>query len=68
MKVSREYFPDKGIVVLTVENPPLATTRHTVLAEAIADGKVDLDKEVKRLEDEARRRLQVHEAVLRTVQ
>ena len=62
--ITKEYLPERGVVILTVENPPLATTKHTILAEALADGRVNLVEEIARLQAEADAKLVAHNAVL----
>ena len=64
VKISKEYIVEQGIVVLTVECPPLPTTKHTIIASALADGSVDLINEMQRLTDEANTKLAQHQAVL----
>jgi len=62
--ITKEYLPERGVVILTVENPPLATTKHTILAEALADGRVNLVEEIARLQADADAKLQTHNAIL----
>ena len=64
MIITKEYLPEKGVVVITVENPPLATTKHTIMADALASGKTDLNSEIARLAAEADAKLAAHNAVL----
>lgn len=64
MIITKEYLPEKGVVVITVENPPLATTKHTIMADALASGKTDLNSEIARLTADAEAKLQAHSAVL----
>ena len=64
MNITQEYDAEQGIVVLTVEAPPLATTKHTIIASALADGSVVLQDEIDRLTAEAEEKLAIHFAVL----
>ena len=64
MIITKEYLPEKGVVVITVENPPLATTKHTIMADALADGRVDLSAEIARLQADADAKLVAHNAIL----
>lgn len=59
-----EYDIARGVVVLTVENPPLPTTKHTIVASALADGTVVLADEIARLTAEAEAKLAAHNIVL----
>ena len=68
MNITKEYLPDRGVVVVTVENPPLPTTKHTVTVESLADGRVNLEQKMAELRAEAEERLRVHEAVMRMMQ
>ena len=67
MRISKEYKADQGIVVITVENPPLATTRHTIVASALADGSVVLQSEIDKLTAKANADLANHIAVLELI-
>lgn len=62
MKITKEY--DGNLVVLTVHNPPLPTTKHSILPSALASGKVSLETEIAKLTAEAEEKLRVHQAVL----
>ena len=64
VKVLKDYDAELGIVILTVESPPLATTKHTILASALVDGSIVLEDEIDRLTAEANEKLAIHEAVL----
>lgn len=64
MNISKEYLVDQGVVVLTIENPPLPTTKHTIVAAALADGTVVLQDEIDRLTAEAEKALAVHNTVM----
>lgn len=64
MRITKDYDVARGVVVLTVENPPLPTTKHTIIAKSIADGLVDLDEEILRLTEDAEDALRVHGAVM----
>ena len=64
MIITKEYLPEKGVVVITVENPPLATTKHTIMADALASGKVSLAAEIDRLTADAEAKLQAHSTIL----
>ena len=68
MIITKEYLPEKGVVVITVENPPLATTKHTIMAQALADGKVDLNQEIVKLTEKANEQLRVHNAMMNLIQ
>lgn len=68
MMIYQQYDVDRGIVILTVECPPLPTTIHTISASALADGRVDLETEKARLTAEAEEKLRVHEVVSRMMQ
>lgn len=64
MNITKEYLPDQGIVVLTVECHPLPTTRHTIIASALANGTISLGAEIARLTNEANERLNTHNIVM----
>jgi hypothetical protein len=62
--ITQEYKAEMGVIVLTVTCPPLATTKHTVIASAIADGSVDLEALKDTLTAEVEEKLRVHKAML----
>ena len=63
MQITKEYDVERGIVVLTVENPPLPTTKHTIIASALVDGTVNLQDEIDRLTEDAVEQRAVYDAV-----
>lgn len=63
MNITKEYFPEKGIVVVTVENPPLQTTKHTISATSLANGTVVLEDRIAELRAESQEALNIHNAV-----
>lgn len=64
MNISKEYDMERGVVVVTVENPPLPTTKHTIVVTALGDGSVDLNVEITRLRAEAMEKLRIHHLVV----
>lgn len=64
MNITKEYDSDRGIVILTVYCDPLPTTKHTIIASALANGTVDLDAEIARLTKEANEQLNTHNIVM----
>ena len=64
MRITKDYDVANGVVILTLENPPLPTTRHTIVASALADGTVSLEGEIERLTELANGQLAAHLAVV----
>jgi hypothetical protein len=63
MNITTHYEVDLGIVVITVEDPPLPTTKHTITVQALANETVILQDEIDRITEEATEKHRVHELV-----
>ena len=60
MKITKEYNVGDDYIVLRVECPPLPEKRITVMLKPIADGRVNLERQIELAEKDAQERLRIH--------